>query len=96
MIINRTDATPGEAQAVAIAIARDRKPRNLPGFVRALAVDELTTMLADLRRNANDSETAALIAAAHRGPLCPHGDPGGETPHPTTGKPLCPLCRRAA
>lgn len=27
-------------------------------------------------------------------PKCPHGEPGGNQPHPTTGTPLCPQCRR--
>ena len=53
-------------------------------------------MLADLRRNAEGSEVAALIAAARQGPPCRHGDPGGASPHPVSGEPLCPKCRRAA
>lgn len=94
MIVDRTDATPAEAEAVAALVAKERKPRNLPGFVRSLADDELAKMLADLRRNAEGSEIAALIAAARRGSPCRHGDPGGAFPHPATGKPLCPLCRQ--
>ena len=37
-----------------------------------------------------------LLAAAQRGPACEHGQPGGAFLHPTTGKPLCPLCRVAS
>lgn len=36
------------------------------------------------------------IAAASSDESCEHGQPGGKNLHPTTGKPMCPLCRRAA
>lgn len=28
-------------------------------------------------------------------PECPHGEPAGDVPHPTTGRIRCPLCRKA-
>lgn len=95
IIVDATDATPAEAGALAARIDHERKPRNLAGFVRSLGNGpDLAGLLAEVRRDAAGSDVAAAIAGARKGPPCPHGEPGGAFPHPTTGKPLCPLCRR--
>lgn len=40
------------------------------------------------------SVVADEIAHLRTGPPCEHGDPGGNSPHPVHGTPLCPKCRR--
>jgi hypothetical protein len=39
-------------------------------------------------------DLAADIAQLRTGPPCQHGDPGGNSPHPVHGTPLCAKCRR--
>jgi hypothetical protein len=34
--------------------------------------------------------------AAREAAPCPHGQPGGDLPRPTTGTPACPMCRQSA
>lgn len=97
IIAEKTDATPSEAEQLAAAIDRDRKPRNLPGLVNALAKGpDLATRLTEMRDQAGRGDTAAGIAKLRRGPECPHGEPGGAALHPTSRQPLCALCRKAA
>lgn len=94
-IAKTTNATPAEAEALARWIDRERKPRNLAGLVNALARGpDLATMLTEQRDRSGRADTAAAIARARQGPACEHGDPGGASPHPVTGEPLCPSCRR--
>jgi hypothetical protein len=94
-IIDSTDATATEAGQLAAWIDRERRPRNLAGLIRALAKGpDLVAMLADQRERQRKPVVAEQIANARKGPLCEHGEPGGAFRHPTTGQPLCPLCRR--
>jgi hypothetical protein len=95
IIINSTDATEPEAETLAAWIDRERHPHNLAGLIRALAKGpDLATMLGDQRSRAREPEVAEALAQARLGPVCRHGDPGGESLHPVSGKPLCPLCRQ--
>lgn len=95
IIAESLEATPDEAANLARWIDRERKPRNLAGLVNALARGpDLAAMLDDQRRRDGQAGTAAAIDEARKGPPCDHGEPGGASPHPVTGQPLCPLCRR--
>ncbi len=97
IIINATQAEPAEAEALAQWIDRERRPRNLAGLVNALARGpDLAGMLAEQRDRTGRGDTATAIVKLRKGSPCEHGEPGGASPHPTTGQPLCPLCRRAA
>lgn len=87
--------TDDEARAVAERINRDRKPKNLAALVRTIATaGDLPDFLDALRADTTRADAAVVIAAARDGPPCPHGDPGGDQPHPESGQPLCPKCRR--
>lgn len=97
IIIEATQATQAEAEALARWLQTERRPRNLAGLVRTIAeTPDLAAMLAEQRQRTTRADGERLIAAARQGPPCQHGDPGGAALHPTTGKPLCPLCRREA
>lgn len=88
VVLDNTDATVDEAHAVAEAVQREHKPRSsLAGFLRAMAER------GDLDAYVQRARVSTVLAAARDGPPCPHGQPGGTMPHPTTGEPLCPLCR---
>jgi len=55
-------------------------------------------MPAHVRRHVEQmrrDRTRVAVAAADKRE-CQHGQPGGSTLHPTTGLPLCALCRTAA
>jgi hypothetical protein len=83
-----------EARAIAERVRRERRPRNLAGLLRTIAkAGELGELLREVRAADAKTEAKAAIAAARDGPECPHGQPGGESLHPTTGRPLCALCR---
>lgn len=83
-----------EARSIATWLDRERKPRNLAGLVHTVAAaGELPELLARVRRQAERAAVAAALVDAKDGPPCPHGQPGGQTPHPSTGLPLCPVCR---
>lgn len=96
IIQQQTDATDAEAAALAAWLDLERRPRNLAGLVRTIPADELTAMLDEKRHRVERTAVADAIAAARRGPDCPHGERGGASLHPTSGQPLCPLCRATA
>ena len=52
--------------------------------------------LAKIRAAEGRSLAAHLDTIRRHGEDCEHGTPGGAEPHPITGLPLCPLCRREA
>jgi hypothetical protein len=66
-------------------LLRDADPAARPGALEAAA------LLQERQRRAR--EWARITGELAQ---CPHGDPGGDQPHPTTGRLTCPLCRRAA
>jgi len=97
IVMKSCDATPEEARAVIALIEQTDQPRSLAGFLRRLAQDgDLTTRLEKIRAVQQRQDVAAILSAARQGPPCDHGEPGGAALHPTSGEPLCALCRRAA
>ncbi|HCU50401.1 MAG TPA: hypothetical protein DGG94_11485 [Micromonosporaceae bacterium] len=97
LIVDANAVTPELAAQVALAIDRERKPRNLPGLVRTLAEsDDLGEWFEKAEKAINSEAVTAAIGRARASPRCPHGEPGGDHPHPTSNKPLCPLCRLGA
>lgn len=95
LVIEATGCEPYLAAEAVLAIASERKPRNLPGLVRKLADDgELGAWLAKARGFVDAESVSSAIGAARASPDCPHGEPGGDHLHPTTKQPLCPLCRK--
>ena len=52
-------------------------------------------LVARVRADRGRGADAQLSAATRHGqPECEHGTPGGESPLPSTGRPVCALCRR--
>jgi hypothetical protein len=97
LIAKHTDATLDDGLALAEWIDREKKPRNLNAFIAALAKGpDLNQLLEDHRTRIGKHGIAAEIALARKGPACKHREHGGAYIHPTTGKPLCPLCRKEA
>ena len=86
--------TAEEAADIAEQVKRERKPRNLAGLLHTIAMaGELPELLEAVRTDRRRIAVGNALAAARDGPECDHGVPGGASPHPTTGKPLCPNCR---
>lgn len=87
--------TPDEAQAIMRAFTASHSPRGI-GLYRKIAQEggiAWRAHLADLRAKARAAIGDEIAKrAAH--PPCIHGEPGGDKPHPDTGKAYCPLCRR--
>jgi hypothetical protein len=51
---------------------------------------------ADLRKARADAVNSQIIGLAETQPECEHGTAAGRTPHPITGRLLCPMCRSGA
>jgi hypothetical protein len=97
IIRQATGCTAAEAIHVGDLVRAERKPRNLPGLLKRMADDgELSDWLARIRAAQAEANLAEIIAEARRGPVCEHGDPGGDFVHPIGGEPLCPGCRLEA
>lgn len=97
IVLEHTDASPDEAAAVARRVQTERQPRSLPGLLRRMADDgDLLQLLADQRAAGVRAETRAALAKARDGPECEHRVPGGASPHPVSGEPICPQCRTQA
>lgn len=96
-VMESTGATHDEATAIVTRIRNERNPRSIAGLVRRMAQDgDLRELLTEHRGAKRKTEVADAIALARRGPACPDGEQGGMAPHPVTGEPLCPKCRRRA
>lgn len=85
-------ATPGEHAAV-LAEIRRRKPGATEALTRHCLREDGPKILAEIRANGQRAEAVAAIAELRTRPPCEHGEPGGNQPHPTSGQPLCALCR---
>jgi hypothetical protein len=95
ILVDATACTPELASEVALAINRERNPRNLAGLMRTLVdADELGEWFAKVEAAQRKTADAAAIAQARASPPCPHGVPGGLELHPRTNLPMCPLCRK--
>jgi hypothetical protein len=91
-----TDATADEAALVVAAVVAEGRHRNLGAFLRKLATDgDLAKVLHKIRTDAAKADTKRAMAAARTGPECEHRVPGGASPHPESGEPICPNCRTA-
>jgi hypothetical protein len=60
---------------------RDQTERIMPAHVRRI-----------VERNARSTSHTAYLASLNA-PLCPHGNPGGLSINPKSGRHYCPLCR---
>ena len=91
------DATDDEIEILTERIATEHSPRDLARYLTGYAPGHLAAAIADVRaerdRQARAAAAAAVDAARRDGAACQHGTPGGASPHPLTGDPLCPLCR---
>lgn len=96
VVQKHTDATPAEAEAVALIVKSTRNPRRLPGLLDTMgAAGDLDSILGDVRIAASRLQVAAAVRDAKEDPPCVHGQTGGASIHPGTGLPFCPLCRAA-
>jgi hypothetical protein len=89
-------ATDNEIEIYLANIAKERAPANLARYVAAMKAASHVTGLAAIRAERERAAAAAAIDTAGRGPACEHGVRGGASTHPSTGLPLCPLCRVAS
>jgi hypothetical protein len=64
-------------------------------LLKRLAADglKLPGILAEVRAAAKEARVAEIVRLRAEGPECPHRVPGGASPHPGNGQPLCPECR---
>jgi hypothetical protein len=90
--------TEDEGRKVQSVWTATAKPRGIGLYERVAGEGGIPwrTILADVRAHAKAETAAAVEELTNFGPPCVHGQPGGDHPHPTTGKLLCPLCRRGA
>lgn len=85
-----TDATEEETRELLRRIIDKHHPSSLAAYVGRMGKEgDLKQWLYDLRAENRGN----AIDEARQGPACPHGEPGGASPHPQTGQPLCPMCR---
>jgi hypothetical protein len=92
-------ATDDEIEIYLAKIVKERAPANLDRYIAGMRAASHAAGIAAIRAERGRREraaAAAAVSAARRGPECEHGEPGGATPHPSTGLPLCPLCRAAS
>lgn len=91
------DADVADALAVVDLIQRERKPKAMLAYLRGIAANgELGQVVTRARGEIAKRDAARLLAAARDGPMCEHDVPGGALPHPVSGQPICPICRRLA
>ncbi|MDP8971185.1 MAG: hypothetical protein M3N52_11970 [Actinomycetota bacterium] len=95
MVAEATGATDAEAAAIVNRVRNERNPRSLVGLLRTMAIGgDLAGLLTEQRAAVRLAEVDAKWREIRTGPECEHREPGGLLPHPTTGQPVCPLCRR--
>lgn len=96
IVTEHTDATPDEAAGVVRAVINARPAiKSLTGLIRTMgAAGDLEPFLGDVRNAAGHTNRSEQLAAARAAPPCDHGINGGDLPHPDSGKPICPHCRR--
>lgn len=97
-VADATDATQDETTDL-IEQIRAGNPgiRDLGAYVATLAANgDLGQHLTQIRDERRRADTRAALDEARAKPPCIHGEPGGTEPHPTSGEPLCALCRAAA
>lgn len=91
------DVTLDEARAVHRLIAERHNVRSTRYYAKIATDRGFSGYLAEIRGKAQEERAVALaaqLAELEKGPECVHGMPGGASPHPTHGEPLCPKCRR--
>ncbi len=94
IVMEHTDAKPLEAEAVLLRITNEINPRSLGGFVVHLVRQgEIQKWVDEARAAATKAELKAINEARQRARPCPHGEPGGDQLHPTSGEPWCIRCR---
>jgi len=88
--------TEAEARQVQNAWITAAKPRGIRLYEHVADEGGIPwrSILADIRVKAKAADAELITKLTTTGTPCPHGQPGGEHPHPRTGDPLCPLCRR--
>jgi hypothetical protein len=90
------DATETEIELVAKEIDAEHAPGNLGAYIAGFPAAQIADRLTAIRDRHRGPGTSATVASLQRGAECDHGVPGGASPHPTSGEPLCPICRTAS
>lgn len=90
-----TGATPKEAEAIVARIRNERQVKNMPAFLRRLAVDgDLKQMLVEQRGARIRADDDADRKLCQRLPRCEHGRAGGNEPHSVSGELRCQQCQK--
>ena len=93
-IISAVGATEQEAREMISIIEKEHRPRSVPAYVGTMAANgDLAELLSRVRQAANRAQTRQAVTDLGDHPACAHGVPGGDQPHPDTGRPFCPICR---
>jgi hypothetical protein len=93
-------ATPDEERKIiSIVKANNPKIKNIGAYIDTMHRNgDLAPLLADIRepqqRAAARSVAEVFMSKARHMPPCVHELPGGNQVHPSTGAPLCPMCRK--
>lgn len=94
LIVDHSDATPDEAEAVVARIRSDVNPRNTAGFVKRLITDgDLQRWVSETRDLVRRADLKRINAERKIAQQCRHGEPGGDWLHPTSSEPWCLHCR---
>ncbi|GIG60575.1 hypothetical protein Lfu02_49470 [Longispora fulva] len=96
-VIDATGADEHQAAAIIAKIRNENQIRSVSAYLRAISDADLRLHHAALHGH-GDQAGGDLAAAFERrrsaAPDCIHGYPAGALIHPTTGRAMCPLCRR--
>jgi hypothetical protein len=92
LVVDAAGCDLDHAIAAVTAIARKRKPKKLPAYVRTLI--DRGGVAEWLQQTQASPAPPPSTGDARAGPDCPHQMPGGLDPLASTGKPRCPQCRQ--
>jgi len=88
------EATADDATAVHRAVLNRYGTRVNASYLRTMTSNRSFTPIYDeIRKNRAKQLEQQILRLQSTHPDCKHGTAAGETPHPTTGLLLCPLCR---
>lgn len=92
--VDHPEATRDDAEAVHRLVVERYGSRVNLKWLRTMASNRsFTPFYADVKAARAEQVEEQIRELQRTNPPCEHDMPGGRIPHPTTGLPLCPMCR---